>query len=376
MTGSRSILVTGTGTTNKGAELLLLAIKQQFDAIDGDFRLVVPANFGPFPDRAKYGLWTLLPEVPRGRWWFAGKLMPQGFRTSMGVVAEDEIEAIIDASGFAFGDQLGAARVQQFAIDTKRWKKQGKKIVLMPQALGPFTNTAVRDAFEAVLRNVDLTFAREEVSFGYASELIPPGGKLGQSPDFTNLLMPISTSGGDIHALIVPNHQMIAKTDSAQSKAYVPFLARLLATLRERGLSTAVLLHDDRIDAKLVQPLRDEAESPVHVIEESDPLKLKYLLGRAQLVVGSRFHALCGSLSQGIPTIAVGWSHKYEMLLKDYGCPECVLNVNASKEEVSRLVSSILDSWKTRHEEIKSASSRLKRMSADMWRQTLEVIGV
>src|SRR5690606_14730126 len=42
------------------------------------------------------------------------------------------------------------------------------------------------------------------------------------------------------------------------------------------------------------------------------------IIGDSYLIVGSRFHALVSALSQNIPSIALGWSHKYKTLFSEF----------------------------------------------------------
>jgi colanic acid/amylovoran biosynthesis protein len=58
------------------------------------------------------------------------------------------------------------------------------------------------------------------------------------------------------------------------------------------------------------------------------------LIATAVIVAGSRFHALLAALSQGVPVIAAGWSHKYLGLLDAYGSADALLELPASPEAV------------------------------------------
>ncbi len=128
---------------------------------------------------------------------------------------------------------------------------------------------------------------------------------------------------------------MVEKMGAEDAGQYIPFLARVVEQAEALQLDTAVLLHDTVVDHELVEPLEQQLGRSIRIIQASDPLKLKAWLGAAKVVVGSRFHALVGALSQGVPTLASGWSHKYQMLLEDYGCPELVLPVSADADQVA-----------------------------------------
>jgi polysaccharide pyruvyl transferase WcaK-like protein len=49
------------------------------------------------------------------------------------------------------------------------------------------------------------------------------------------------------------------------------------------------------------------------------------ILSHCAMVIGSRFHVLVLGLSASVPVVALGWSHKYEELLADFGLAAFVL---------------------------------------------------
>jgi len=90
--------------------------------------------------------------------------------------------------------------------------------------------------------------------------------------------------------------------------------------------------------------------------------------------LGSRFHGLVSALSQGVPALATGWSHKYQMLFEDYGIPEGMLKVGASDAEIERKVAWITDDREQIQTELKARAEHLKAQSEQMWQQVFEVI--
>ncbi len=53
--------------------------------------------------------------------------------------------------------------------------------------------------------------------------------------------------------------------------------------------------------------------------------QLRYLIGRCTLFVASRFHAMVSSLAMGVPTLVIGWSHKYREVLEMFELEEWAL---------------------------------------------------
>lgn len=44
--------------------------------------------------------------------------------------------------------------------------------------------------------------------------------------------------------------------------------------------------------------------------------QLRYLIGRCEFFVASRFHAMVSSLAMSVPSLVIGWSHKYKEVLE------------------------------------------------------------
>lgn len=358
---------------------MAIAILQHFRASPDPPQFAVPPYFGPYPDRAKYGLWTLLTERRIGRAKLAAALAHRSFRYKYGLAAEGDISAVIDASGFAFGDQHGDRPTLEMAANCRRWKRQGKKIVLLPQAFGPFSSPVIRQACRQLVDNCDLVFARDAESYAHLTNVVGERDSIKLAPDFTPLVQgelpagyrPIVNS-----VFIIPNMRMLDKTDGAIAQRYVPFLEEVIQAVKKRGLWAAILLHTPE-DRAFVASLRSVCGNNLPVIEEGCPVRLKGILGTAHAVVSSRFHALVGALSQNVPALAIGWSHKYGQLMEDFGCPQ-------ARAEVGDLAA--VDRWL---DEITASSSREKLLATlaeanrrirgqieQMWKAVEDVLGV
>jgi len=113
------------------------------------------------------------------------------------------------------------------------------------------------------------------------------------------------------------------------------------------------------------------------VLTSDSPLILKGYLAQARLVISSRFHALVGALSQGVPSIAVGWSHKYDLLLQDYGCPEMVYPMGSPIENLETIFDQAFsDPARTDLiTRIQSAAKHQRELVQDMWQKVDTVLG-
>lgn len=373
------ILLHGTGTHNKGAELMAVAVLQHYRRLPNPPEFAVLPFFGPYPDRAKYGLWT----VPHARRWGRAKLalalMNPTMRRVYGMVSEEQCSAVIDASGFAFGDQHGPDPTRGMAENCRRWKQQGKKVVLLPQAFGPFGSPEIREACRAMLDHCDLVFARDETSLAHLTDAAGQRENVRIAPDFTMAVegrLPEDFPASDEAVFIVPNQRMLDKTDAQTRAGYLPLLARAIDHAATMGLRPVVLLHAPE-DAALAPRLAEFTQGRFDTLQVPCPVQLKGILGTGRLVIGSRFHALVGALSQGVPVLAIGWSHKYVELLRQFDSPEGSLAV----DELDRLpekMKLLLDSPLREQiiARIHAAGNRLRDQIDAMWAEVDRVVGL
>ena len=372
------IEIAGVNRWNKGAELMMRAVRDKFAGYPS-VSLAVDQRFGKYADRAMYGLLYHLEVEKFGRSKLALSLMPASLKRSVGLVSSSEIDAVLDASGFAFGDQHPVERTERFANRVERLRTMGKPVILLPQALGPFENPRIRKAFSKVVNNASHIFARDPVSLEYAQSCSPGATNITQAPDFTNLveisgLKPRPTGK---KACIVPNQRMIEKaTDPEMAQAYIPLLCQCISYLKEKGVEAFLLIHGSH-DAALIEPLQNQLGYSLETVRESDPVEIKRILGESFMVIGSRFHALVSALTQAVPSIATSWSHKYEMLFQDYGCPELVLPVVADKNSLEKAIDETIgNSREMLIAKLSEASASLKKDSLNMWSKVDELLGL
>lgn len=265
-------------------------------------------------------------------------------QNSHAVVGAD-VDIVLDLSGFAYGDPWGAKKCWRAVEYYRRVRRNGGRIILMPQQLGPFSDVKVAHAFRALSSQCDLIFARDKESYEAAASIIPHNNILKQAPDFTVTQRGIIPEGKDRShaACIIPNFKMIEETTPEVRAAYPRLLHRCVVKLRERGIACFVLLHEfSGRDLEIAEVLRKKV-GDIEVIAEENPLRIKGIIGSSFLAVGSRFHGLVNSLSQSVPSIGTSWSHKYQMLFVEYGCAELIISPLISELELEDIINRLLD---------------------------------
>lgn len=410
-----NIYIKGVGTHNKGAELMALAIRDHYASIENHVQsgsscgvrdkrvnLVVDISYGTYEDRTREGFSVrydprivgavstpvfamrsrVLRRLTRGvqtlRASLTFRMMPGGARSRFGVIPDDQIDVVLDASGFSYSDQWGVESLINAAKLAKRWKASGKRIILMPQAFGPFELPGAAAAVRSLVANCDLVYARDNRSLKYLKDVAGEHPHVKLAPDFTNLLTPseldrrisMDILADDDFVVIVPNTRMLDKVDAKKAEKYIEHLRVLIRAVQQRRLSTVMMFFDPR-DAHFATKV-----TPDKVLWEDNPRILKAIIGRARVVIGSRFHALVCALTQGVPAVGSGWSHKYEMLFGEYGCPECLLDVNDSLDRIDAILDYVLnDSSRARLvSTLVTKEGQIRQRVLEMWQEIDRVI--
>jgi polysaccharide pyruvyl transferase len=351
---------------NKGGELMMRAVVGE---LGEETELAVEPWIAPYRERARLGLlqklWVrrLGPAAA-----LPAALLPRAARRRFGIVGEDQIDAVLDASGFRYtdDDRYGARSTRELERNARRWRRGDKVVVLLPQALGPFRTPAVREPFLRALESVDLVYARDARSEAHLRELAPGDERIRHAPDVT---IPLAGTcppglealvGNGPFACLVPNDRMLERTAPEVAERYVGFLRSCAHEVASLGLRPVLVLHETARDAAFAERLGDALGPEPRVVTEPDPLILKGILGAAAIVVSSRYHALVSAMSQGVPVVATGWSHKYATLLDDFGTPGQLVDVLADPGEIRERLAVGVDG-----PERTEMSARLRRRAAE-----------
>ncbi len=369
------------GFVNKGAELMLYAVLQKISKMYPDAKFVMAPDYeASYENRARCGLLQKAWLWRYGIQWGDFLIMaPKKLRKMYGIVLDRDIDVVLDAAGFSYTDQWGDWFTQELAKSCRRWRKIGTKVILLPQAFGPFKSSKIREAIKTVADNADMIFTREHVSYNYLIDVVGHRTNIKIAPDFTNLIngiLPNNFNSLRHQFCIVPNYRMLDKTSPKQGSAYLPFMIKCVKYLAQNKLEPFLLVHEGPNDLRLANKIMNSAGVTIPIIAENDPLFIKGILGSCTGCISSRFHALINCLDQGVPALAVGWSHKYKLLMDDYGFPDGCLDVMADENEIYRKIDMIMSS-PSRNEiqtTITESSLTLKQLTENMWKDVNALI--
>ncbi|WP_321389367.1 polysaccharide pyruvyl transferase family protein [Emcibacter sp.] len=368
--------VKGVGCNNKGAYLLLRTVMQwgegqgnHVSELAADFRALSASQ------ARNMGIKRLTWAYFKSYQW-PGQvlnalicLVPSWLRRKYDLVTDREIQLVLDASGFLYSDQWGSAGAERLVMDMERRKKRGIKYILLPQAFGPFSNSRTVRAMQYIAEHADLIYARDRVSYEHLNEIGAVNDRVKISPDITIGLVPESNVARQMpgDTAIIPNVRMLDK--GKDSEKYYPYLHNAIKELRKAGFNPFFLIHEAG-DVKIAEEINEQIDAPLEIVAEDDPVVLKTIIRDLRLVVGSRFHGLVSGLSQSVPCLAVGWSHKYEMLFEDFGVPDKILTLD-NDVEFAKQIDMLKDReyYSACKKEIEQHALQLKKQVAEMWNE-------
>lgn len=390
----------GAGFQNKGAELMLRTAVGELRQLLPQFEPAIDPTYGSYGSRCQLALHQMLPPRSHvGTRGFSGRFLRQRAFSFMGAgrvlgvlgmppsvyggAVLSDIRGFVDIAGFAYTDEWGTRPTQDLALLAAYYKGKGVPVILLPQAFGPFHRKETRAAFRQAIADATLVFARDQQSYEHVLELSKDPTKISKAPDIT-LFYPSDPPGiqaehGPQYACIIPNMRMLDRGKRSWGDQYHAYMFQVTEELLRLGLGVRVVVHDSTgEDLKIAQRLCEEvASGAVSLVQEEDPLVLKQIVAGGVMVVGSRYHSLVAAFSRHVPAVAIGWSHKYDTLFKEFGMGEFVCSSpDTPVELVLRCVRELADDKSNRAARHKIAQhlEEMRLVNRRMWAQVAGVL--
>lgn len=246
-----------------------------------------------------------------------------------------ECALIIDiGEGDSFSDIYGAARFGKLALSKMMAHLCRVPLVLAPQTIGPFNNSAARSAATFLLKKAEHVFARDSTSLEYARELAPQA-RCSAACDLA-FLLPYSFSdrpspAADLHvglnvSALLYHGGYSRNNQFALGFDYRDFAEKLIDRLCARP-DTVLHLVPHVLQTR--QPVEDDYEVCRELYSRfpgtrlapafGSPSEAKSYISALDFFVGSRMHATIAALSSGVPVVPVAYSRKFRSLFSDLG---------------------------------------------------------
>ncbi len=326
------IQIDGTGTVNKGAELMLYAILEEIEQKQPKAKVLFNK-----PDDSVKNIQSKLNVTQPARFNFRFNKFVRSIINRLNLVyftsyyPGKNINVLFDGSGFRFGDQWGLSERKLKILNHyyKRLKQNGTKIIFLSQALGPFETKSGKEYVAILNKYADLIIVRDQVSLDYFLKASGDESKTYLFPDFTARVkghFPEKHSSLKGSVCIIPNKKMIKQTSLSQEQ-YLASLEEIIRRILQSGYQAFILNHEGKSDLEICHKLNNRFNNELNLVTDLNAKEIKGMIGNALFVISGRYHGVASALNQGVPCLATSWSHKYEALFKDFGLTDCIIDL-------------------------------------------------
>lgn len=262
-------------------------------------------------------------------------------KRSRAIRAIAEADVLLDQGGITFTDGREKFLLYNVASILPALNT-GTPVFKCAQAVGPFRNPVNRRAAKIFLPKARTIVTRGRITHEFAQELglenIVAGADYAFSLDLSGdeeaavaKHLDLSFFDGDIVG-VCPSVVLQKKVD-ARGGDYVGQIASFIEHVRAQGKRVLLIPHSVRTGTDKTHnndlPLCREIHAHLRlgddllfVDRELSSQQLRYLIGRCDLFLASRFHAMVSSLAMSVPTLVIGWSHKYREVLEMFDLEE------------------------------------------------------
>lgn len=296
-----------------------------------------------------------------------------------GIYMEADIDAILDISGFAYGDQWPSRALRLLCNEIHRYKRKNKRIFILPQALGPFSHSGDRKRVQKYFPSVDLVCPRDTASLKHLTDICGYHDNFVLMPDFTISVVaqPELIPPGIVPPnafLIIPNSNMLHERNwnTIWRESYIPMVSLLTAIVKKKGWNPVIMNHEGKPDRLLCEEIRRSIDPSIPILQFDDAIQTKSAIAKSVGVFSSRFHGCVSALSLGIPCLSTSWSHKYDSLFDEFGIPEYLLSAQTNEEKLNLLLETF-ESSEIRSSLLKK-SRQLTKKTEQMWAHLLQLL--
>lgn len=268
------------------------------------------------------------------------------------------------SGGDSFSDIYGVTRFFYVVLPAILLLLLGKKLVLLPQTIGPFKRWYVRKIALWIVARAAVTYSRDHEGYEYLVNAFRGAGHqpelrfcydmafvldrkpptairtVGLSPECAALpLVGLNMSGLLFSGGYTRQNMFRLKSD------YRTMIRHIVAhCLKERGVRVLLVPHvfsdkpgleDDLVACKLIyDEFAQEYPGRIGYLEgDYNDGEVKFAIGECDFFLGSRMHACIAAVSQCIPALSLAYSSKFQGVMGAVGINELVLDLRDLDEQ-------------------------------------------
>jgi polysaccharide pyruvyl transferase WcaK-like protein len=257
-------------------------------------------------------------------------------------------DAVADLSGVAFVDGRGVALLYYNVSVALPALFFGKPVHKLSQATGPFAQSINAFAARFIFSRCASVAARGAISLQHLRKLgIPFAAKRADVSFALNIPEKVHQLAKSEIAKCYRGKEgwpLLICSPSAVVRAHcksvgvdmIGTLAEVLMEFSKSGVRVALLPHstdtgirkndDMNVIFEVQQAARGKGVEIPIIDPHGDPRFARALIGQSTVFLASRFHSMIAALSQAVPVVTVGWSHKYAEAAEPFGMEKLTLD--------------------------------------------------
>ncbi|MBC8215997.1 MAG: polysaccharide pyruvyl transferase family protein [Candidatus Marinimicrobia bacterium] len=302
--------------------------------------------------------------------WFKLSIGSEAYRKSILIIQKSDL--IADIWGIMFADSFRSVSFVSKLREGIRLvygRIVKTPVVKYTAAMGPFKSRWNRFFAKYYLNNfVDVILARDETTKTHLKN-IHISTPIFQVPDTAFLLPLASVESAKKNNLVGISVSYQARNRYSTPSEYTTMMSEFIRDIIDRyGINIIIIPNeiepgkDD--DCKIAVEINTRINHNRCKILETADLTASQIKGEIQecdVVIAARYHTIVASLSLGIPTLAIGWHHKYTGVLKLFHQENYMIDIRELDFDIlSEKFSSLWKERKMAHGEIASYAKQVK----------------
>ncbi|MCR5792101.1 MAG: Coenzyme F420 hydrogenase/dehydrogenase, beta subunit C-terminal domain [Lachnospiraceae bacterium] len=311
-------------------------------------------------------------------------------------------DLVLDEAGISFVDSRGFIMNTYAFVCAAVPMLVGTPVVKYSQAMGTFKNPYNRFLAKWILPKLKLVCARGQGTYdnlagiGITKNVVlcaDGAFTMEDSPYWTKEVDRVCSEdpfyNDEVVGLSISS--VVEKKCAKMGIPYADIMVEFIDSLNKKGKPVLLIANAARINSektrnndlmicdKVYENVKDK-DMVRWYHKEMDAEEIRSYIGKCQVLVASRFHAMIGSLEQKVPVLLVGWSHKYQEVLDMFGLGQYAIDFSrltsddlmASFEEFMKHKDEIKVSIEENYDKVMESSRENIRLTSEIIDEIME----
>lgn len=295
----------------------------------------------------------------------------------------NKIDLVVILGGDDFTEDYGWKRPIVNGIKFNMLKRQGLKVVMLGQTMGPYESFR-KPIMKFLLSKIDKIYPRDPITYNYLSEM---GLK---NIDITDDLALLTLSKQEVkprskeYITYCPSELIYRFSKEGNRQDWIDYNLFMIDELMTKypTKKLVILPHvtkpeavDDSIIAKELYDLVKNKYDNRIILEKSEmfPYEVRNYIQQSLFTISSRMHPVVSSIQCEIPTIALSYSSKYWGIIGErYGLGDYIIDVRQMNyEEMRGKFNELLTKIEVEYEKIQAKMHHKNKLANETIMKTL-----